>query len=132
MDTPFGPSLPPYLHPVPNEFGSKRIRPERKCSMDAAFIGHRSTMVVTPQNRSGISAALHVSRGGAALLIVQTVQHGAVRRRQSLFPGSRSRLPMNTAPETPPQMVRTAPTPSPKPCACQGEYPHRARAVSGI
>ena len=52
MDTPFDTQFLRYLNPGPNQSGPKKLRSERKCSLEKAFVGHRSTMVATLQNRS--------------------------------------------------------------------------------
>ena len=63
--------------------GPRNVRSARQCSLDKAFIGRRSKMVVALQNPSGISMVLHVSRGEAAAHIGQCAEHSAVRRRQN-------------------------------------------------
>ena len=40
LDTPFGTQLTESLNAAPNELGPKKVRPERKCSLDKAFVGH--------------------------------------------------------------------------------------------
>ena len=49
-----------------------------------ALLGHRTMMVVTLQNHSGIPTVQHASCSGAATHIVRNVQQGAVRRRHRL------------------------------------------------
>ena len=39
MDTPFGTQLIRYPNPVPNSLGPKKLRSERKFSLDKAFVG---------------------------------------------------------------------------------------------
>ena len=40
MDTPFGTYFTRHLNPVPDSLGPKKLRSERKCSLDKAFVGH--------------------------------------------------------------------------------------------
>ena len=54
----------------------------KKRKHGVALFGHRTTMVVTLQNHSGIPTVLQVSCGGAVTHIVQIVQQRAVRRHR--------------------------------------------------
>ena len=59
MDTPFDTQLIRYLNPILNELGPKKLRSERKCSLDKAFVG---------PGRGGYTIGFHSSKSLAPVM----------------------------------------------------------------